>query len=70
MPLSIAPEGRAMRITKILADANVKKRLESLGITVMTELTVVSGGGGNVICLIKGGRLALDQDMATKIFVA
>lgn len=47
-----------------------KKHLESLGITVNSTITVLSQTGGNVICKVCEGRLALDKDIATKIVVA
>ncbi len=70
MPLVMAPEGKAVRVIKILTDDKLKKHLESLGITVDSEMTVLSSSGGSVICLVKDGRLALDKDMAMKILVA
>lgn len=70
MPLVMAPEGKSVRVIKILTDDKLKKHLESLGITVDSEMTVLSSSGGSVICLVKDGRLALDKDMAMKILVA
>lgn len=69
MPLIIAPENKELRVIKILADQKTKKHLESLGITVDSIITVLSGGG-NLICIVKDGRLALDRSLATKIIVA
>lgn len=69
MPIIVAPIGRKLRVIKILTSDKTKKHLESLGITIDSELSVVSSSGGSVICLIKDGRLALDREMATKIFV-
>ena len=66
----MAPEGKSVRVIKILTDDKLKKHLESLGITVDSEMTVLSSSGGSVICLVKDGRLALDKDMAMKILVA
>ena len=51
-------------------DEKIKRHLENLGISVNSELEVLSQSGGSVICRIKDGRLALDRDMATRIFVA
>lgn len=66
----MAPEGKGLRVIKILTDEKTKKHLESLGITIDSEITVLSASGGSVICLVKDGRLALDKNMAMKIFVA
>lgn len=70
MPLVFAPIGRDLRVVKILTDEKTKKHLESLGITIDSNLKIISQSGGSTICLIKDGRLALDKDLAMKIFVA
>ena len=70
MPLIIAPINNQFKIVKILLDHKTKKHLESLGIVVNETITVLSKTNGNVICIIKEGRLALDKDIATKILVA
>ena len=69
MPLSVAPKNVLLKVIKILADEKTKKHLESLGITVNSEITVLSSEG-SVICKIKDYRLALDKNMATKILIA
>lgn len=70
MPLIIAPLNHELKIIKILLDQKVKKHLESLGLLVNNKITVLSSNGGNIICLIKEGRLALNKDIASKILVA
>ena len=40
------------------------------GITIDGEITVLSSSGGTVVCKIKDGRLALDSELSTKIFVS
>lgn len=70
MPLIIAPLDKELRIIKILANEKIKKHLESLGITINSVITILQQNGGNVICKVKEGRLALDRDIATKILVA
>ncbi len=70
MPLVIAPLNEELRVIKILTDEKTKKHLESLGITIDSKLTVLSQSGGSSILIVKDGRLALDRNIATKIFVA
>ncbi len=70
MPLIVAPINQEVKVIKILTDEKIKKYLESLGITVNSKITILSICGGNVICIVKDGRLALDRNIATKIFVA
>lgn len=70
MPLIIAPIGQKLRILKIITDKKTKKHLENLGITINSEICIISQSGGSSICLIKNGRLAIDKNLATKILVA
>ena len=70
MPLIFAPCNVLLRVVRIHVDEKIKRHLENLGISVNSELEVLSQSGGSVICRIKDGRLALDRDMATRIFVA
>lgn len=70
MPIVLAPHDQNLKIVRISADEKTKKHLESLGITVNGEVTVLSSGGGSVVCKIKEGRIALDKNLSTKIFVA
>lgn len=70
MPLVIAPTDQELTVIRIATDEKTKKHLESLGITINSKITILSQSGGNTICIVKDGRLALDKDFATKIFVA
>ena len=70
MPIMVAPLERELRVVKLVLDEKTKKHLENLGITLEAKLSVVSKSGGNVICQVKGGRIALDRSIASKIFVA
>ncbi len=70
MPLAIAPTNVPLRIVRILTPEKVKKHLESLGITINSAITVLFHNSGNSICIVKEGRLALDNDISQKILVA
>ncbi len=70
MPIVLAPTNTDLRIVRIAADEKTKKHLENLGITINGEVTVLSQSGGTVVCKIKDGRIALDSNLSTKIFVA
>ncbi len=70
MPIAVAPTGQKMKILKILTDEKTKKHLENLGLTVNSDITVLTKSGGSVICQVKEGRLALDGGLVTKIFVS
>lgn len=70
MPIVFAPQGENLRVIRVLADEKTKKHLESLGITVGSQLTVLSVSGGSIIVMVRDSRLALDKGVATKILVA
>ena len=70
MPIVIAPTDVELRIIKVLTDEKTKKHLESLGIVANGKISIVSSHGGNIICIVKGVRLGLNRDVATKILVA
>lgn len=70
MPLVLAPIGREMKIVKILVDEKTKKHLANLGIMAEADITVLSSSGGSTVCVVKDGRLALDRNVASHIFVA
>ena len=70
MPIVLAPTNQQLRIVRIAADDKLKKHLESLGITLDGEITVLSSSGGSVVVKVKDGRIALDGNLSTKIFVA
>lgn len=69
MPIVIAPQNCELKIIRISADDKTKKHLESLGIATNGNVVVVSSAGGSVVCKIKDGRIALDSNLSTKIFV-
>ncbi len=70
MPLVLAPIGQKMKIVKIALDERTKKHLANLGVLVGSEISVLLSVGGNLVCIVKDGRLAFDRDVASHVFVA
>lgn len=70
MPLIIAPMNVDLKIKKVIVDEKLKKHLQSLGITIDSEIKVIDNVNGNLIIVVKGVRLALDKGIAGKILVA
>ena len=70
MPIVLAPINQNLKVVRIAADEKVKKQLESLGVTVNGELTVLSSSGGTVVIKIKYRKIALNSNLYTKIFIA
>lgn len=70
MPIILAPVNKELRVVRIAADEKTKKHLENLGINVNGNVVVLSSSGGSVVVMVKDGRIALDGNLSTKIFVA
>lgn len=70
MPIAIAPVGRELYVRKVAAEDKIKKHLHELGICEGGKITLISSTGGNVIVVVKEGRLCLDRTLAGKILVA
>ena len=70
MPIAFAPLNESLTIAKILLEDSVMKRLNSLGLLVNANIEILSKTSGNLIVLIKDSRIAIDKNIATKIFVA
>ena len=70
MPIAIAPKGEELCIRRIGAEEKVKRHLREMGICEGSKITLLSSDGGNVIVIVKEGRLCLDKALAGKILVA
>ena len=70
MPIAFAPINVEMTIMRVAYDSKENARLAALGIAKDARVTVLSSQGGAVVLLVKGSRLALDRQTASKIFVA
>lgn len=69
MPILVAPEQTPLKVARLSMDEKSKKRLASLGLVVDSDLSVISSGKEGIVLLLKGTRLALDRDIASRIFV-
>lgn len=70
MPLNLAPLDTPLKIIKIIAEDKTKQHLENLGILPEQTISVVSTSKGNLILKVKEGRIAINRELAMKIFVA
>jgi hypothetical protein len=61
-------EGTAT-IVKIGGTDAVRQHLSELGFTVGEQIKVISNISGNLILQVKGARIALDHEMASKVNV-
>jgi ferrous iron transport protein A len=69
MPLKMANLGEEVEIKRLTADDKVKRHLENLGLAVGQRVTVLSKEGGAVILKVKDGRMALDRQMSSGIYI-
>lgn len=69
MPLAMAETGKPYIIQRIGGKEETRKFIENLGFVVGGEVTVISEIDGNLIVNVKGSRVAIGKDMATKIMV-
>ena len=69
MPLTLAAVGEENTIKRVGGKPEVRKHLENLGFVAGASVTVVSSICGNVIVNIKDSRVAISQEMASKIMV-
>lgn len=70
MPLFIAPKNETLKVLRVSGDEKIKNHLASLGIVEEGTLTVLSAQASGVIVKVKESRLALDNDIASRILVA
>lgn len=69
MPLIFANVGEENMVKKVGGTPETRKFLESLGFVAGSAVTVVNKIGGNVIVNVKESRVAVSQEMASRIMV-
>jgi FeoA domain. len=69
MPLSLVNIGEETMIRKVGGRPETKKHLENLGFVVGGSLLIVTTIGGNFIVNVKGSRVVISREMASKIIV-
>ncbi|MBQ9979866.1 MAG: ferrous iron transport protein A [Oscillospiraceae bacterium] len=69
MPLTFADTGSENIIRKVGGSPEMKKHLEDLGFVPGSEVTVMNSIGGNLIVSIKGSRIAVSKEMASRIMI-
>ena len=69
MPLVVAPTGEQQMIKRIGGSEEVKRHLQELGFVPGGYVTVINEIGGNLIINVKESRVAVDKQLAGKIFV-
>ncbi len=69
MPLTLANLGEPNMIKRIGGKPEVKQHLEDMGFVAGSNVIVISRLGGNMIVNVKESRIAISEEMASKIMV-
>lgn len=69
MPLTLADTGVATTIKAIRGKDQTRRFLQNLGFVEGASVSVVSSLAGNLIVLVKDTRVAISQQMASRIMV-
>lgn len=69
MPLTLARPGQQVTIRRVMGKDEVRAHLAELGFVAETVVTVLGALAGGVIVQVKDSRVALDADLASRIFV-
>lgn len=69
MPLSMAVPGEVNSIKRIGGKEETRRFLETLGFIVGSDVMLIAKNNGNVIVNVKDSRVAISQEMASKIMV-
>ncbi len=70
MTLYNAPTGQALFVLAVEAEEPERKRIEGLGIFPGGEVRVLAAGAGPVLLAVGETRVAIERDLAAKVFVA
>lgn len=70
MPLSFMRSGETARVMKVRGNGDLHHHLENLGFVEGATVRVVSEQAGNYIVEVKGARVALDKQTASKVITA
>ena len=69
MSLSSAPFGRELTIKQVNLEDKMKKHLMNMGILAGESIISLYGTGGDIIVLVKSGRIALGKALSSNIIV-
>ena len=69
MPILVAPRDEMHVITRVGGRDEMKKHLADLGFVPGAQVSVVSDLDGNLIVKVKDARVAINKELAGKIYV-
>ena len=69
MPMNLLSPGEEGMIQRIGGNPETRQHLENLGFVVGGTVKVIAEMSGNVIVNVKESRVAINREMASKIYV-
>ncbi|MDY2626328.1 MAG: FeoA family protein [Coriobacteriales bacterium] len=69
MPITLLEAGGTGTITRIGGADSVRARLNGLGFIEGTQLEVVAKTAGGLIVNVRGSRIALGMDLASRVYI-
>ena len=69
MPIAFMKAGMACHVRAIHGNDAVRRRLGDMGFVEGASVTVIAEAAGGLIVEVCGARVALDADLAKRIFV-
>lgn len=69
MSLALAPKGQEVFVMKCITEDKTKHHLENLGIVSGAAITPVFESSGDIVIRIKGCKLAINRELASRIYV-
>lgn len=69
MPLTLCKENSIVKVIKIIGSEESKKRIQELGFVPDSELKIIINNYGELLVEIKGTRIAICKNIASKILI-
>ena len=69
LPLSTAPAGKALTISKITGSDEIRRHLAELGLVVDSEVEILKSLDGDLILRLNETRLAISRELGDLVMV-
>ena len=70
LPLTLSSPGTQATVLKVGGNPELKKHLEDLGFVGGGTVEVISETAGNLVVNVKGTRIAISKELASRIMVS
>lgn len=69
MPILMTKAGDDVTVARVTGAGSVRQRLGELGFVAGTQVKIMQSHGGSMIVAVRGSKLAITREMASKIMV-